>query len=316
MINYVSLRRSTELMKHNHPLTPCGPILTVIHSTSPTTVQEEKIGPSRIDSCAEESFTCDYCNEVLFAQEGTPIIDNNNGLLTTNSVAQHCEFCKYNICQPCAHAVNTQVERLVYSADHPHPLIHLRNFYDRSWSSTDYDSGYICSICKQQNTGPVYHCVECGNYDECPECFKQRAKDTHENHSMNQSIEDEQQFDIGLLSHFISRSGNEYEMIKKGDKVSPRAASMISKRCWDITKIDEEAVPNAYFEVTVMQLEGQYVSVGVGNQIFVQNQLLGYQQNSFGFCNNGQVTQNVGTNIQHFPPFGAGKKNNGDVHSI
>jgi hypothetical protein len=125
---------------------------------------------------------------------------------------------------------------------------------------------------------------------------------------MNLNIEDEQQFDIGLLSHFISRSGNEYEMIKKGDKVSPRAASMISKRCWDLTKIDEEAVPNAYFEVTVMQLEGQYVSVGVGNQIFVQNQLLGYQQNSFGFCNNGQVTQNVGTNIQHFPSFGAGNK--------
>jgi hypothetical protein len=152
----------------------------------------------------------------------------------------------------------------------------------------------------------VYHCVECGNYDECPECFKQRAKDTHENHSVNTSIEDEQQLDIGLLSHFISRSGNEYEMIKKGDKVSPRAASMISKRCWDLTKIDEEAVPNAYFEVTVMQLEGQHMSVGVGNQIFTQNQLLGYQQNSFGFCNNGQVTQNVGTNIQHFPPFGAG----------
>lgn len=224
-------------------------------------------------------------------------------------LAQHCEFCTYDICGTCANAVGDQAGLLMYSTNHPqHPLIHFRTAGDPSWFSTDYLSAYICSICNQQNTGPVHHCVECGNYDECPECFKQCAKDTHETHSVNQSIEDEQQLDIGLLSHIISKSGSVYEMIKKGDKVSPRAASMISKRCWDITKIDEEAVPNAYFEVTVMQLEGQHMSVGVGNQIFVQNQLLGYQQNSFGFCNNGQVTQNVGTNTQQFPPFGAGNK--------
>jgi hypothetical protein len=45
------------------------------------------------------------------------------------------------------------------------------------------------------------------------------------------------------------------------------------------------------------------VSVGIGNQIFVQNQLLGYQQNSFGYYSDGFVSQNANQNVRQFVAF-------------
>ncbi len=164
-------------------------------------------------------------------------------------------------------------------------------------------AGYNCSICKQQKTGLVYHCMECGFYDECSDCFKRVTTETDPS---NQNEDTEMQLDIGVLSRIITKSGNVFELNKQGERKPPQAASMITTKCWDVSQLDFAPVPSAYFEVTFHHLEGQYVSVGVGNQIFVQNQLLGYQQNSFGYCNNGQVTQDVGTNLQNFSAYGTG----------
>jgi hypothetical protein len=70
----------------------------------------------------------------------------------------------------------------------------------------------------------------------------------------------------------------------------PQSASTISNHCWDLSKIESEPVPHAYFEVTFDKFnKNAVVGVGIGNQIFVQNQLLGLQQNSFGYLSNGGV---------------------------
>ncbi len=197
-----------------------------------------------------------------------------------------------------------QVAQLVHSSNHPqHPLVKLNTVNDPSWFTTDYDTSYICDVCNVLSNGPVYHCVECGNYDECPSCFKQLVTDPPAEEVSN---DNEMQLDVGLLSHVITKSGNVYELNKRNNYKVLQAASMITTKCWDVSQIDSAPVPSAYFEVTFHHLEGQYVSVGVANQIFVQNQLLGYEQNSFGYCNNGHVTQNVGTNLQMLPSYGNG----------
>lgn len=228
----------------------------------------------------------------------------------------HCEFCDFNICLKCSECLSVKLfQQTEYSVSHPqHPLVKFFGISDVTWFPRSYrEAGfYLCSICKQQKSGQVHHCVECGNYDECPECFV-HVTAVHEPLSVNHIIDDDlHQLDIGLLSHLITKSGNEYEMDKKGNNelATPRASSMISKRSWDLTKIDLEAVPSAYFEVTVLQLEGKHVVVGVADQNCAQNQLLGYQQNSFGYCCNGQVTHNIGTDMQFFPSFGTGKETN------
>eukprot|EP00029_Vermamoeba_vermiformis_P011690 TRINITY_DN649_c0_g3_i1.p1 TRINITY_DN649_c0_g3~~TRINITY_DN649_c0_g3_i1.p1 ORF type:complete len:498 (+),score=71.87 TRINITY_DN649_c0_g3_i1:308-1801(+) len=286
LINYTRIKRTSELMKHNHPLTQCQDLGFVPHQN------DAKIGPSVINSSAVE-LTCDYCAKDLHACE-----------------AQHCEFCKYDTCKDCELAIAIPESQLVHSTNHgQHPLVKLNFVNDSSWFTSDYVSAneYRCDMCRKRSKGPVYHCVECGNYDECPDCFKHVTNDTSTTDQSNQNNDSEYQLDIGLLSHVITKSGNNvYELTKRSKKKSPQAASMISRYCWDLSHIDTAPVHSAYFEVTVHQLAGQYMSVGVGNQIFVQNQLLGYQQNSFGYCNNGQVTQNVGTNMQLFPSYGTG----------
>ncbi len=235
-----------------------------------------------------------------------------------------CEFCDFDICRECSvygsttplnsisgapSILSPSIPELERSANHvQHPLIRFDSVEDPSWflQAKYNDGSYFCNVCSEERYGPVYHCMDCGDYEECLDCFRPVKTEPETMKSLHENEDKEMQLDVGLLSRVITKYGNVFELNKQSECKPPQAASMITTKCWDVSQIDSAPVPSAYFEVTFHHLEGQYVSVGVGNQIFVQNQLLGYQQNSFGYCNNGQATQNVGTNSQNFSAYGTG----------
>ena len=111
-----------------------------------------------------------------------------------------------------------------------------------------------------------------------------------------------------LLTPVLLIKNNTFTLRSERLSKCPRAASIISNHPWDLSSIERTPAPCAYFEVTFSKLnnkEGK-VSVGIGNQIFVQNQMLGYQQNSIGYCSDGIVSQNSFENIQHLSMYSEG----------
>lgn len=135
----------------------------------------------------------------------------------------------------------------------------------------------------------VYHCVECGNYDECPACA---LKGNNLEPSVSQKASD-LAFDLGHLEHVVAVDGQKHSL-KVGANRCPERMSLKTNEYWDLSTIEKQPVPHAYMEVTFDELAPEHVvGVGIGNQIFKQNNLLGHQQNSFCVFNDGKVSASL-----------------------
>lgn len=89
----------------------------------------------------------------------------------------------------------------------------------------------------------------------------------------------------------INSKGQKYSLNTGPNTLCPAHMSVKTSKYWDLSSIERQPEPHAYMEVTFEELaKDALVSVGVGNQIFAQNEMLGYQQNSFGVFNNGKVS--------------------------
>jgi hypothetical protein len=156
-----------------------------------------------------------------------------------------------------------------------------------------------------------YHCVECGDYDECPSCVTkqhiggpvQSLSDLkfnlgHLSHVIKSSDSPDLgklKVDLGNLTKFIPSTHGVFSLEVKNcgkDQKYPKNMSIITDKHWDLSSIDKTFPTSAYFEVTFHKMKG-LVGVGVGNQIHSQSQLLGYQQNSFGVLSDGTVSSKL-----------------------
>lgn len=108
------------------------------------------------------------------------------------------------------------------------------------------------------------------------------------------------QLEVKNLKDYLKNDEpNHFKLSVKESQRMPQRLALVSNRPWNLSQIDTCHAVDAYFEVTFEQLkQGSYVSVGVGNQIFVQNKNLGNQQNSFGYWNDGSVSQQTKFFIQ------------------
>jgi hypothetical protein len=110
-------------------------------------------------------------------------------------------------------------------------------------------------------------------YEECEKCCSGYSKREEPKKLTNLN---------SLVADHLSANGSL--------KIDSNNASIISERPWDLQNIETEPMPDAYFEVTFHEFnELSHVGIGVGNQIFTPVKLLGAQQNSFGYLNNGMV---------------------------
>jgi hypothetical protein len=136
-------------------------------------------------------------------------------------------------------------------------------------------------------------------YEECEECCAGYSKREEPKKLTNLN---------SLVADHLSANGslkidsNTYTLISS-PKLCPNNASIISKRPWDLQNIETEPMPDAYFEVTFHEFnELSHVGIGVGNQIFTPVKLLGAQQNSFGYLNNGTISQNESKSYKNIMP--------------
>jgi hypothetical protein len=263
MINFVRARRSSRLL-HEHPLTELDfPV---------------KMSP------------CNGCNK--------------------NLILCICEFCdsgKFQLCRDCRDGTKNLRSPFFKSKTHQHELMRFEKAMDPKFFPRAYNTGeFICSTCNATSGGPVYHCVECGEYDECHKCMSTVTASPfaligglvgaslHNNGPIKKEPVDTTGLNLALLGKAFTKNpqANAYTLVEDA-KNFPMSSSVIAHKPWDLSKIDTQP-PNAYFEVTFEQfdVEGEYVGIGIGNQIFVQNKFLGAQQNSFGYLNTGVISKN------------------------
>jgi hypothetical protein len=95
----------------------------------------------------------------------------------------------------------------------------------------------------------------------------------------------------GMLGHVLKQPMPSIYSLHVDGQLCPKSMSVITSTSWDLSGIEQGPVPHAYFEVTFNALHSDgLASVGVGNQIFVENEMLGKQQNSFGYFSGGSVS--------------------------
>ncbi len=174
-------------------------------------------------------------------------------------------------------------------------------FFPRAYNTGEF----ICSICSGTSKGPVYHCVECGEYDECSKCFGAVAASPFaalgslvgaslqgQNNSPKKEVSNNvMSLNLNLVGGSFTRDPrpHAYRLITD-PKNFPKTASAIANRPWNLSQISQMPANDAYFEVTFDRFNNdEEVGIGIGNQIFVQNKYLGAQQNSFGYFKSGVV---------------------------
>lgn len=167
---------------------------------------------------------------------------------------------------------------------------------DPDWFGPQYKSGYTCQTChvKYATTTELFHCLDCKDYNECADCVWN--KETKDRTARNGT---ELVLDRGFLEKMfhVAKQGGAYSLVPKTSK-RPNKLSLITGKHWDLTEIERQPVPTAYFEVKFHSFDTlKRVGIGIGNQIFVQHELLGCQQNSFAWYNNGQICHNAEDNL-------------------
>jgi hypothetical protein len=262
LLRFVELKKRLNL-RHNHPLTPC-------------TVEKK----------------CNVCKKENTRKK---LSETDGG--DTRPKCWTCEFCQdYAQCLKCHSHLENFTSPLVQSPNHNHQLLKL-NSAQGSWVEQGYNGVYECDICGTTSDSVTYHCVECGNYDECPKCA---LKGNDLASRVSESASD-LQLDLGDLKHVINSKGQKYSLNMGPNTLCPAHMSVKTSKYWDLSSIERQPEPHAYMEVTFEELaKDALVSVGVGNQIFAQNEMLGYQQNSFGVFNNGKASVNSASSVKSF----------------
>jgi hypothetical protein len=276
LINYVRIQNNVK-SAHKHPLTLISAI-----PPKPTVA-----GPSVLTIASTSPNACSLCKTTLNATKG-----------------YGCEFCnKYYQCKDCHEGFKNLESPFIDTPNHNHPLMRIPSARDKRWLYAG--KTFACSKCsKECQPYRDFHCVECEGWTECNDCLQ--ASSTSPNTVANEANAS-MALDLKFLAPAMKVDGHKYALNSIKANQCPQAASIIANRHWDLRDIDAKPAENAYFEVTFNKFnQAGYVSVGIGNQIFHQNQLLGYQQNSFGYVSNGEALQNIGTNSQRLDKYGPG----------
>lgn len=193
-----------------------------------------------------------------------------------------CEYCEdYKVCNWCYRRFyHLPRYPKVKSVTHPHQL--FQSELASMTMTIDHNSNLQCSRCNNRCKGTFYVCPECPfNYYECSTCAYSLINN-------ELSASKEMKLDLVNLDHVIHSTASNTYKLEVGDKRCPDAMSLISQQHWDLSRIDAEPAPNAYFEVTFKSFSDS-VGVGIGNQIFSQNCMLGQQQNSYGYLSDGSL---------------------------
>ena len=101
-----------------------------------------------------------------------------------------------------------------------------------------------------------------------------------------------EKLDLKHFTEFVVVENNYSEISMKTDPAIryPANVSLITSGYWDLSNISTLPADNAYFEVQFLSFNPDaVVGIGIGNEIFESHALLGNQQNSFAYYNNGQV---------------------------
>lgn len=200
-----------------------------------------------------------------------------------------CEFCSYKICNTCQDgfkALNSMVS--VKSPDHEHELYQFDKAEGVAWFPSDYEGNFRCDKCKTESGGTVFHCVECGTYDECEKCASEYLRDSNANNANNDN--GEMKLNCSLFKDAMRITDNKDYAVNNSKKLS-LACSVVTQKPWDLARVETEPAPHAYLEVKINSCDnGHKIGVGICNQMHMGNQMLGYQQNSFGYFSDGSVS--------------------------
>jgi hypothetical protein len=216
-----------------------------------------------------------------------------------------CMFCKegeYEVCTDCQYKLNNlPKDLLIDTPHHPHKLMVCESARQIQIFA-EFDKQVHCNHCGKPTIGRYYYCPRC-EYVECVACAVPATSGS------DQTLGDApMQLHVNLLQDFVkSKAPNHFKLEVKKSQRTPNRLSMVSNKPWNLSTIDT-CQPDAYFEVTFENFNAEsLVSVGVGNQIFVQNKPLGDQRNSFGYFHNGQATCNsYYSNEEGFPRYTKG----------
>jgi hypothetical protein len=219
-IHAINLERVRHAHKtaHPHPLTYYVPRYVLKYETEPVTFTQIP--------CKEDTFPCDNCKKP--AEYGGGI----------------CEFCNYKICSNCEEgfkAIKNMVT--VKSPEHEHELHQFEKAQGVEWFPSEYDGSFRCDKCKTESNGIVFHCIECGTYDECEKCAAAYLPDLSGNNDNS-----EMRLNYDLFKDAMRVVDNKDYAVNNSKKLS-KACSVITPKPWDLSKIETEPVPHAYLEV-------------------------------------------------------------------
>jgi hypothetical protein len=232
-----------------------------------------KIHPHPLSVVNAKSKRCNFCN-------------NKNSDVG-------CEYCdNFFACRSCYSATqelhSLDEPRHYKPANHQHVMSYFSSF-DADWFGAQHNSGYTCQTChvKYDTTTELFHCLDCNDYNECVKCvWHKNAKDVTAKNPQELVLNQ------GLLAKVLQIHQGRYTLNATASNC-PTKMSVITGKCWDLKEIEQKPAPAAYFEVKFHSFdELKRVGIGIGNQIFVQHDLLGFQQNSFAWYNNNQICYN------------------------
>eukprot|EP00029_Vermamoeba_vermiformis_P010992 TRINITY_DN5939_c0_g1_i1.p1 TRINITY_DN5939_c0_g1~~TRINITY_DN5939_c0_g1_i1.p1 ORF type:complete len:355 (+),score=37.14 TRINITY_DN5939_c0_g1_i1:120-1067(+) len=197
-----------------------------------------------------------------------------------------CEFCPdFDVlCYECYRRVDSMLNRSSKSECHQHVLYRFDEVPVKKLNEEHFN----CSKCHEQCSEEVdrdatYHCLDCLEYVECSRCFK--APNTCGVHEA---------LDLKHFSDYLQHDEPKREISMKSDVIYPAKISLITDGYWDLSHISLAPANNAYFEVEFLSFGADsVVGIGVGNEIFTSHALLGNQQNSFAYYNNGELRKNL-----------------------
>lgn len=273
MLTYVRCQKLVA-NKHEHPLDE-------VNRKKKCRICNEK---PKENSCTYISYTIQRI--YIFSSLIIPILTE----IDQDADGHACMFCKegeYEVCTDCQYKLNNlPKDLLIDTPHHPHKLMVCESARQIQIFA-EFDKQVHCNHCGKPTIGRYYYCPRC-EYVECVACAVPATSGS------DQTLGDApMQLHVNLLQDFVkSKAPNHFKLEVKKSQRTPNRLSMVSNKPWNLSTIDT-CQPDAYFEVTFENFNAEsLVSVGVGNQIFVQNKPLGDQRNSFGYFHNGQVRIN------------------------
>lgn len=173
------------------------------------------------------------------------------------------------------------LSRSVRSDSHKHVLYRFDEPPAKKLSEKFFNCSKCNNVCGEEDqfNRTTFHCLDCLGYVECAQCFK--ALNTCGDESLG----------LKHFSELLHVDESKQEISMKPDLMLPANISLITEGYWDLSQISLKPADNAYFEVEFLSFNSDaVVGIGIGNEIFTSHALLGNQQNSFAYYNNGEVS--------------------------